>query len=183
MRQRLILTAPAGLSAVRLSAALEAGDVAAVVIAPGDGAAALVRAAQEAGAAALVAQDTWPAPYGADGLHLPADGVSPLKARPEGSVCGAVAGDRHTAMMAGEAGADYVWFEGAGDETACALASWWQATFEVPAVVAGPAASLAAMIVSRAEFVAMVDVFDGQVDAVALVAAANAALDAAQEDA
>ncbi|MEO1102537.1 MAG: hypothetical protein AAFW98_02205 [Pseudomonadota bacterium] len=155
--------------------------MAAVVIAPGEDAAARVAAAQEAGAAALIAGGGWPVPFGADGLHLPADALSPIKAKPEGAMCGAAAGDRHGAMMAGEAGADYLWFDGAGDvAAACALGAWWQTVFEVPAVVAGGRADLKVLVESRAEFVAMVDAFDDH-DEAALVAAANTALDAAQE--
>lgn len=184
LRQRLILTLPRDLSAERLQAALGGGDVAAVVL-PDDAAAgpSLVASAQAAGAAALVAGTRWPAPFGADGLHVPADIVSRLARRPEGAMCGAAAGDRHQAMIAGEAGADYVWFDGGGDlSAACAFASWWQALFEVPAVVAGPSdqASLEAMIVSRAEFVAMVDVFGDDRNEAALVARANLALDGAE---
>ncbi|MEM9222948.1 MAG: thiamine phosphate synthase [Pseudomonadota bacterium] len=182
LRQRLILTAPDGVGGKRLAAALAAGDVAAVVIDLGPLAPEQVVAIQAGGAAALVAASAWPAPHGADGLHLAVDRVSQLRKRPEGAICGAHAADRHGAMVIGEAGADYVWFDGAGDtQAACALGAWWSEMFEVPAVVAGPSDALAAMIGTRAEFVAMVDAFDGLGDEAALVNAANAALDAAQE--
>lgn len=180
LRQRLILTLPADLAAARLSSALAAGDVAAVVLpaAAAEGPA-LVAAAQAAGAAALVSGTGWPAPFGADGLHVDGDVVKRLAARPDGAMCGAVADERHRAMVAGEAGADYLWFDATGDlVTGCALANWWQALFEVPAVVAGPSdeMALAALIGTRAEFVALVDVFGDRHDEVARVAAINRAL-------
>jgi len=189
LRQRLVLTLPAGLSPDRLRAAFGAGDVAAVVLdADGPTAPSLVTAAQGAGAAALLRGTGWPAPYGADGLHADHDGAALLDARVEGAVCGVRVASRHDAMVAGERGADYVWFDGAdGLDTACALAAWWQRLFEVPAIVAGPSddTSLAAMIGTRAEFVAMVDAFgddhDEHRDPAKRIARANAALDEVAE--
>lgn len=89
-------------------------------------------------------------------------------------------------MLAGEAGADYLWFGGGGDvEAAVALAAWWQALFQTPAVVAGPCSGshLAALVGSKAEFVAMVDAFDGPEDPADAVVRVNAALDAASPEA
>lgn len=178
--RRLILQLPSGVEAARLTAALAAGDVAAVVL-PRDApnGAELVAAAQAAGSAALVSGDGWPVAYGADGLHLGLPSAKLIAARKDGAMCGAVAADRHQAMLAGEADADYVWFDGTNDlAAACALANWWQALFEVPAVVAGPSdrVSLSALIETRAEFVALVDVFGDDHDEAARVAAADRAL-------
>ncbi|MEM8662617.1 MAG: hypothetical protein AAGF49_00670 [Pseudomonadota bacterium] len=185
IEQRLILIVPPNTSAASVTVALGKGDVAAIVIGPetadGD---ALVKAAQSSGAAVLIAQDAckhgseaaWPAPFGADGLHLlsgvpaddeaaSADPVATLKARPDGAMCGAVAATKHEAMLAGEASSDYVWFDGESDlGAACALAAWWQSLFEVPAVIAGRSdpAALAAMIETRAEFVAIMDAFSSE---------------------
>ena len=185
MLRRLILELRSGVEAARLSAALGAGDVAAVVLPrdlpDGD---ALVAAAQAGGAAALVAGESWPALYGADGLHLPVPVAATITRRPRGAMCGAVAANRHEAMLAGEADADYVWFDGSNDlVTACALANWWQALFEVPAVAAGPSdrESLSALIETRAEFVALVDVFGDDHDEAARVAMADRALAEAGE--
>jgi len=184
VRQRLILTLPASLEAPRLQSALAAGDVAAVIV-PADAprGAELVGTAQAAGAAALVSDAEWPAPFGADGLHAADDIVKRLAARPEGAMCGGVASARHEAMLVGEADADYVWFDGTTDlATACDLANWWQALFEVPAVAAGrcDAPTLAALIETRAEFIALVDVFGDGRDEAALVAEANRALSDAE---
>lgn len=180
MRQRLILTLPETLSADRLRPVLEAGDIAAVVLptTAADGAA-LVETAQAAGAAALVSGAAWPAPFAADGLHVTGEVAKRLAARPEGAMCGVAATGRHQAMVAGEAGADYVWFDATDDLVkGCALANWWQALFEVPVVVAGRSdeGSLAALIETRAEFIALVDVFGDRHDEVARVAQADRAL-------
>ncbi len=186
LRPRLILEVPPGLAADRLAAALEGGDVAAVVIpAAAREAKGLVAAAQAAEAAALIAGSGWPAPHGADGLHTDADAIDRIRARPGDASCGAAAGSKHDAMMAGEAGADYLWFDGGGDLVAAAdLASWWQRVFEVPAVVAGPCdtAAVAAMIETGAEFVALVNAFGEEDDPREIVARVNAAFDVAGAD-
>lgn len=190
MRQRLILSVPAFVPARALGEALAGGDVAAVVLQP-DAAEliALVAAAQEGGAAALVAAETWPAPGNADGLHAPPV-AAVIRARPDGAVCGAAASSRHEAMLAGEAGADYVWFDGAGDPHAASqLGAWWQALFETPAVVAGPmrGEGREVLMSSGAEFVAMEDAFGAGPDEIDAAAAAdavrqvNAVLDAAAQ--
>ncbi|MEM0906506.1 MAG: thiamine phosphate synthase [Pseudomonadota bacterium] len=183
-RQRLILTAPAALSPERLTNAVHAGDVAAVVFAapcqPE-----LIACAQAAGAAALVEAETWDEARGADGLHIieGANAAALLAARPGETMCGTAASDRHAAMLAGEAGSDYVWFDGTGDLTAaCTHAQWWQSLFEVPVVVAGQSCpqALHEMMASRAEFIAMVDVFSDRVGGEAdVVAQVNARLDEA----
>lgn len=184
MRQRLILTLPGGLETARLKSALAAGDVAAVVLpADAERGAELVAAAQEAGAAALVAGAKWPAPFAADGLHLAKADRALFARRPSGAMCGGVASDRHDAMLVGEADADYVWFDGTADlATACALANWWQALFEVPAVVAGRSdeTTLVALVGTRAEFVALVDVFGDDHDEEARVVEANRVLSEAE---
>lgn len=172
MRQRLILCPPADVPAETLAAVLRAGDVAAVVLAPlAPGLAALVQAAQGEGVAALLAAQMavdgkgWPALHGADGVHLTGamEGRRlALEARPEGVTVGALALDRHEAMVLGESGADYLWFgaTGALEEDAVLRAAWWQSLFETPCVLAGPDTedALSAMIASEAEFLAL-DVF------------------------
>lgn len=191
MRQRLILVLPSGLAPARLAAALDGGDVAAVVI-PADGAnaMALVDAAQIEGCAALVAYDLgvsgtppWPLAFGADGVHAGGDFDGRLGAvtrRPEGATVGAVAGTRHEAMMLGEAGADYLWFGSPRfvNEDALELACWWQALFEVPGVAAGPPEdkAIGQLIATGVEFIA-VDVFSGPAEACDLVASINVRLE------
>ncbi|WMS43209.1 hypothetical protein RDV64_02045 [Acuticoccus sp. MNP-M23] len=145
----------------------------------------LVSLAQGSGAAALVVGSGWPAPHGADGLHTDAEAVDRIRARPAEATCGARAINKHDAMMAGEAGADYLWFDGVDDLPAAAeLAAWWQRVFEVPAVIAGPndTASVTAMIETGAEFVALVNAFGEEDDPREIVARVNTALDAAGAD-
>ena len=177
--QRLILTAPAGVDESRLGEALTAGDVAAVVFGSTD--AGPIALAQGTGAAALVLSSVagWSAIGGADGLHAVgtlADRLALLAGRddksPRGSeaghdpenaarTVGAMALDKHEAMMLAEAGADYVWFGAGIDEPpARELASWWSALFEVPAVIYGPLACARQMVETGAEFIAIADAFD-----------------------
>ena len=191
-RQRLVLVVPAELTPAQLSQALGASDIAAVVVGTGGGGTdALVEAAQLAGIAALVALDpgsdaapAWPVRYGADGLHLFGDEAAServLKSRVEGATVGACARSRHSAMLLGEAGADYVCFGSTGglDVDGLEVACWWQALFEVPAIAAGPAeeGAVRSLIATRVEFIA-VNVFDAN-DPAALVAAINRELDSA----
>lgn len=175
--QRLILLVASALEPARLSAALQGGEVAAVVIDGPEAPSGLIEAAQDEGAAALLARQLaegargrWPTAPGADGLHVDGDfeaRVAAVDQRPEGLTIGATAATRHEAMTLGEAGADYVWFGTTATllEPAAELACWWTRLFEVPAVLAGPAddASLAQMIATRVEFIA-VNVFQSQWD-------------------
>jgi len=174
-----------------LSAALAGGDVAAAIIPAGAPARrALVAAAQEADVAGLLEREVhaggpapWPLAEGADGLHVAGEFEARLAAvegRPEGATVGAVANGRHEAMVLGEAGADYVWFGStvAVEEDRIIDAAWWQALFEVPAIVAGPCESEAidSLIATQVEFIA-VDVFSGNAAPVDSVAGINARLD------
>ena len=141
----------------RLSAALEAADLAAALIVPEAGleldagaAKPLVDLAKRAGAAALILADAQLArALGADGVHL---GTlkdlqrSYREAREvlgSASVVGADAGiSRHAAMLLAEAGADYVGFGAPAHlkdrEKARArrgeLVLWWAEIFQVPCV-------------------------------------------------
>jgi thiamine-phosphate pyrophosphorylase len=149
---------PAGL-AERLAEALDAADVAAVLLrlpqgeerARIDHAKALAPTVQNKGAALLLdGHADLAVRAGADGVHL--GGVEALTAalpmlKPAHIAgCGRLT-TRHDAMLAGEAGADYVMF-GEPDATGCrpsfnAVAervAWWAELFEIPCV--GFAASL-----------------------------------------
>lgn len=139
------------------------------------GVASLVVEAQGRSVAALLrGEPAWPVRFGADGAHAAGSltaRVATVRQRPEGATVGALAASRHEAMTLGEAGADYIWFGGPDkDEEAAELAAWWNALFEVPAVVEGPGDWLSTMIATGAEFIA-VNVFDGPDDAAALVKA------------
>jgi thiamine-phosphate pyrophosphorylase len=141
----------------RLSAALGAAELAAVLIvpAPGEALAAaackpLVDLAKKAGVAALLLADAQLArTLGADGVHL--GSLKDLQSCYRGarellgksSVVGADAGiSRHAAMLLAEAGADYVGFGAPAHlkdrDKALArrdeLIAWWGEIFQVPCV-------------------------------------------------
>jgi thiamine-phosphate pyrophosphorylase len=191
---------PAGL-ADRLVQALGGADVAAVLLRLPDTderaqinhAKALAPAVQETGAALLL--DGHPdlaARAGADGAHL--DGVDALgaalrtlkPARIAG--CGGLA-TRHDAMLAAEAGVDYVMFgepDASGRrpsfDAIAERVAWWAQVFEVPCV--GFAASLEEvepLAAAGADFVAVGDcVFDDARGGSAAVADAARRLAAAE---
>jgi thiamine-phosphate pyrophosphorylase len=151
---RLYLITPPGLDgaaaldtfAERLAAALEAGDVACVLLrAAGlDDRTALTAAlklaplAQERGVAFLVEDRPEVArEAGADGVHVNSGGAPVARVRetigPEAIVGVGCGLSRHAAMEAAEAGADYVTFAGPEADLAELLA-WWQATMTPPCV-------------------------------------------------
>ncbi len=151
-RCRLILLVQSGADACeQLAAALEATDIATVIITAADAETAkpLIAIAQKAGAAALLAGDPQLArTLKADGVHLPVGSTDADYADARGIlgqrfIIGADAGrSRDAAMHLGEAGAEYIGFgipEFVGDmETARArqldLIAWWAEIFEVPCV-------------------------------------------------
>lgn len=160
----------------QLELALDAGDVAAVLIAGHSEeheltpvAETLVPLIQEHGAAALLQDQSRVATrVGADGVHVTGglseleDAVKRLKPR---MIVGAESTrNRHSAMQAGETGADYVFFgRPQGDIKPEAhrkildLAAWWCEIVEVPAVVmaGGAIASVAEVAATGADFVAL----------------------------
>ena len=194
---RLYLVTPrdaAGL-ADELAQALGAADVAAVLLrlpASDDRdrvnhAKALAPTVQDKGAALLI--DGHPelaARAGADGAHLTGiaalkDALATLKpARIAG--CGDLA-SRHDAMLAAEAGADYVMFgepDAGGRRPAFAAiaerVAWWAEVFEIPCVgFAGSLDEVEALAAAGADFVAVGDfVFaDGRGCAAAVADAAR----------
>ncbi len=161
---------------MRLEEALEAGDVAAVLIAGIEeehemaaAAEALVPVIQSHGAAALLENHVRVAARtGADGVHV-SGGLGDLKnaverLKPRMIVGAGAVMNRHAAMQAGEAGADYVFFgRPHGDIRPQAhhknldLAAWWSEIVEVPAVVmAGSAVeSVADAAATGADFIAL----------------------------
>jgi thiamine-phosphate pyrophosphorylase len=164
----------------QLEAALAASDVAAVLVAGGDGerparaaTADLIAAAQHADIAALILDDAALArELGADGVHLAAhaDGIVGYQdARGVlgtgaivGSDCGA---SRHVAMTLAEAGADYIAFgappghngEAEARKRRDALVAWWAEIFEVPCVAfdVETAAEAEALSAAGADFLAV----------------------------
>lgn len=171
----------AGLGAPeRLCAALEAADLAAVLIEPAAGqeldaavSRPLVAIAKKAGVAALILGDAQLArALGADGVHLGTlkDLQVAYRAAREqlgsGTVVGVDAGiSRHAAMLLAEAGADYVGFGAPAHlkdrEKARArrgeLISWWAEIFQVPCVAfdVDNAAEAGALAARGADFVAV----------------------------
>lgn len=137
-----------------LAETLAAAPVAAVLLASGGSlderqslAEPLVPLIQQAGAAALVLDDTRIAGrIGADGVHM-TTGQSHLETairslRPKRIVGAGSISSRHTAMEAGEADADYLFFgKPHGDAfpephpRAVELAEWWADLMEIPGVL------------------------------------------------
>jgi thiamine-phosphate pyrophosphorylase len=163
-RCRLCLVTPPGDdvadAARRLTEALSGGDVASLVIAadPGDPARlqrmaeALVPIAQAHGVAALVHNDTRVAGrVKADGVHVDS-GLDDLKAAIAAFHPGSIVGAgglvrRHDAMLAAEAGPDYLFFGRLDGDTGPGtfprtfdLAEWWSSVAIVPAIVMGGSA-------------------------------------------
>ncbi|PLX35871.1 MAG: thiamine phosphate synthase [Hyphomicrobiales bacterium] len=207
-RPRLFLVTPRQLElevfAPRLEAALAAGDVASLLIAPDavddalqEIAEKLVPIAQEAGVAALIRNDTRiTGRVKADGIHVDS-GEEDLKEaierfQPRHFVGAGNLANRHQAMLAGELGADYVFFGRIDhDERPHAhprdleFAAWWSEVFEPPCVVLAGSdlADFAATAESGSDFIALRNaVWDHADGPAAAVAAANAVLDRMMED-
>lgn len=165
---RLYLIARADTPVERLEAALGAGDVACLLLrdATADSAS-LVTTAQGHGTAVLVADDARLAGrLDADGVHLgPGGDVARIRnALPDDRIVGASCGDsRHDAMLAGEAGADYVAFSGRdGDPSVAAdpaILDWWQTMMTLPCVAMGriALADVHGLARAGADFVALED--------------------------
>ena len=172
---RLYLTVPAGTGVDALAAALGGGDVAAVLL-PADADSALIQAAQSRDVAALLADDAAAVTrLGADGVHLNPGGKvkAARKTLGDGAIVGMHCGDsRHAAMMAGEAGSDYIAFtapepdrgppETPHDAEHTGNFTWWQAVMEIPCVAmaapGGPALTLqdvTPLVSAGADFVAL----------------------------
>ncbi len=164
--------------AVRLSDTLDAGDVAALQIrlkdhTPGEVrqlAPDLIRLAQSRGVAAILNDDPQlAAELGCDGVHIgQQDGTVKAaravmgKDRTVGVTCH---DSRHLAMVAGEAGADYVAFGAffpTGTKTVSHQATpdvltWWTEIFELPCVAIGGITpeNAAPLVAAGADFLAV----------------------------
>lgn len=123
---------------------------------------------------ALLARDR-PAPD-SDGVHLAAAAeVAPMRARlGGGAIIGVACGlSRHAAMVAGEAGADYVMF---GDldqapptsDELIELVAWWNSLFVIPCAAAGTldAVTSRALLAAGADLLAVRQLAAGVIDAV-----------------
>jgi thiamine-phosphate pyrophosphorylase len=158
-----------------LTAALAAGDVAAVMLRLTDAdertqinrIKALAPAAQEAGAALLIdGRPNLVARAGADGAHASGidDVTDALEAlKPDWVVGGGGLSSRHDAMTAAEAGCDYVMFgeidadgHRATFDVIRERVSWWAEVFEAPCVAyAASVEEIAPLVEAGADFIAV----------------------------
>lgn len=163
--------------AAPLAAALAAGDVAAVLLRLADAdertlinrIKALTSVVQDKGAALLIdGHADLVARAGADGAHL--TGLAAFTAALERLKPQRIAGigglaTRHDAMVAAEAGADYVMFgepdaagERPGFDAVEERVAWWAEVFEAPCVgYAASADEVAPLVAAGADFVALGD--------------------------
>lgn len=203
-RCRLVLIAPPDATAGRfgemLGAALDAGDVASLIL-PQYGmdedtfqafAEKIAPLAQDKGVAVVIAGDSRVAGrVHADGIHLEAgkrelaETIERLQGRMMVGAGGAKT--RDDALELGEMRPDYVFFGRFGyDKTPephprnLTLGRWWAEMIEIPCIVLGGSdvASVEAVAATGADFVALSSAVFGE-DAASAVAAANAILDRA----
>jgi thiamine-phosphate pyrophosphorylase len=156
----------------RLAAALEAGEVACVLLRAGAAdetrlatAIARLRPVVQSREVAFLLEGhpELAARSGCDGVHLEgAAGIAAARAAlGESAIVGVDCGaSRHEAMLAGEADADYVAF-GGREPARLELLSWWQALMVVPCVAFGAETLAAAAEMARAgaDFVALGEAF------------------------
>jgi thiamine-phosphate pyrophosphorylase len=175
-RCRLVLVVPAGVDVGTFGEALRGGDVASAILARDDmddgryGArcAPLVAAGQRADVAMLVAdREAVAQSCGADGIFLSDPGAN-LKDAVGRFAPGRIVGcggidSRHAAMVAGEAGPDFLLFGRLDGDTrphphpkSLDLAEWWSQLAAIPAIVMAGSdiASIRACARTGAEFVA-----------------------------
>lgn len=179
---QLYLAAPEVLPpdfAARLAAALEAAPVACLRLPQLPEAIEFIRLAQERNVAALLDGNPELADrFGADGVHL-ADAADYAAARSllgDSAIVGVHCGlSRHAAMLAAEAGADYVSFDADLD-----LVAWWAEIMVVPVVaeLGNDFARAAEFAAAGADFVVpghtLFDDPAGSAEAIARLAAAIA---------
>ena len=140
-RLRLILPVPPGYEPAPLAGIAAGGRVAALLMAPGAGPEMLRPFGQEH-SLAIFMRDDLEAAQGLDGVVLTDPGMVAEARQRLGAdkVIGALCGiDRHDAMTAGEAGADWILFGRANlaPERALEVAAWWSELFVLPCGVTG----------------------------------------------
>jgi thiamine-phosphate pyrophosphorylase len=201
-RCRIVLIAPAGVSADRVRAALAGGDVASLILPQYDRdeaafqawAEPIVPVAQGLGVAVVVAGDTRIAGrVKADGLHVDSgkaglqEAIDDFQARMMVGCGGAKT--RDDALELGEAQPDYIFFGRFGYDTKpephsrnLSLGAWWAEVVEIPCIVLAGSdiASVEAVAATGCEFVALsAAVFAEGLDPAEAVARANALLERA----
>ena len=167
---RLYLITPAGIDIAELRGALEAADMAAVLLRLADGderslinrVKAAAPVVQDKGTALLL--DGYPelvARGGADGAHLAnIDDFNAALGQLRPARIAGVGGlaSRHDAMVAAEAGADYIMFGGPDTavETTQDRVGWASELFELPCVAfANGADDIAPLVAAGADFIAL----------------------------
>jgi len=194
-RARLMLILPADIGPPEAEALAACGDVAAVILKPQAGLPeikrlkALGEALQRHDCAVLLHGPADTAlRAGLDGAHADdtealADALRRLK--PDRIVGAGGLTTRHTAMEAGESGADYVLFgslDGSDAARAAPLVGWWSELFEVPCVaVVGDLDAVPELAAAGADFIALAPAVIGEADAAGQVRAAQALIDAAAD--
>ncbi|MEP6566023.1 MAG: thiamine phosphate synthase [Mesorhizobium sp.] len=199
-RCRIVLIAPPGASAERITAAFEGGDVASLIL-PENGmdeasfqalAEEIVPAAQAAGVAVIIAGDTRIAGrVQADGIHVEvgkaelAETIGHFQAKMMVGTGGAKT--RDDALELGEVRPDYIFFGRFGYDNKpephprnLSLGQFWADVIQIPCIVMAGSdlASVTAVAATGAEFVALSSaVFADGVDAKMAVAGANVLLD------
>jgi thiamine-phosphate pyrophosphorylase len=171
----------------QLASALDAGDVAAVLLRLAEAdertlinrVKALVPAVQEKGVALLLAgRADLAARGGADGAHL--SGIAEFTValetlKPERIAGAGGLASRHDAMLAAEQGADYVMF-GEPDPTGkCPVFAaveerigWWAEVFEIPCVgYSGTLETISPLVAAGADFIALGDAVWREPDSIA----------------
>ena len=170
LRARLLLQigcGPEPVTATDVGAWIAAGDVAcAILTVPSESRIEALRTTvqnlQNAGIAVLICDDiTLASDIGADGVHLTntehllSDYERAREILTGNAIVGVVScPDRHTAMVLGEHGADYVAFDLASQRDD---ALWWAEVVEVPCVVIGADTSEEAVVMAKqgVEFIAV----------------------------
>ena len=200
-RCRIVLIAPPGVGAERLSTAFAGGDVASLIL-PRNGlddaafqalAEKIMPTAQAAGAAVIVEGDTRIAGrVRADGIHIESGKTELAEAverfQDKMAVGTGGAKTRDEALELGEERPDYIFFGRFGYDSPpephprnLNLGRWWAEMIEIPCIVMAGSdlASAAAVAETGAEFVALsAAVYGDGIDPREAVARANALLDA-----
>ena len=141
MKQDLYLIIPAGLKADHILKSLASFPPQAVLYDPaghsGEQAKQIVKAIQDKDIAVIIKNDVEKAlSLSADGVQIAYDkGMKNVRKRIGELSLGVLCATRDEAMRAGEAGADYIGFDG---DDAATLTQWWSELFTLPCVDFNP---------------------------------------------
>ena len=142
MKQEIYLIIPVGLTAERIIKAFDLNELPAAVLYDPTGhadaqARQIVRMIQDKNIAVIIRDDIEKAvSLQADGVQIPYEkGIKNIREQIGDLALGVLCATRDEAMRAGEAGADYIGFDG---ENAAALTQWWSELFTLPCVDFNP---------------------------------------------